>query len=227
MNSLRRFLDSISAMAVSFFVMGSAGILLGIMERTTIPIISYIGWGLQGVVLFIIIKDFLKLIEREECIIKNGVKHSKRDEEAVLKLGEFRTCVKANKVKIFLITFFHVLTLVNLVGLYAFMLVKKTGVLDMTAIVLMMLTVLLGLLPLRHLGDSVDFYANGFIYCGYVYLYQKVGDIFFAEDHCPRYLTGTLMLVNGDTLDGSYLKGAKRKYCETYFKRAIDPLEGK
>lgn len=223
MNSMKRFLNSVSSMAVFWFVMGNFFILFG---NITMPLIKYVGWGMQGVVLFIIIRNFLKLTKREKSLLKNGVKHSRRDEEAFQKLGELQTCVQANKVKILLITFFHVLILVYAVGLWALMVAKKSSVFDTSAIILMILALLLGLLPLRHLGESIEYYANGFIYCGDVYLYQKVGGISFKGAHSYHGLTRTLMSVNGDTLDGFYLKNPKRKYYETYFKRAIDPLQG-
>ncbi|MBQ2803637.1 MAG: hypothetical protein IJF07_07040 [Lachnospiraceae bacterium] len=227
MNLLRRFFDSVSAMAVVWFIMGSFCILFGKMVITSMPIVCYTGLGLQGVVLFIIIKNFLKLTRRQNNLLISGVKHSGKDEDAVRRLGELRTRVKANKVKVLLITIFQVLILVYAVGLWALMVAKKTGVIDTTAIILMVMAVLLGLLPLRHLGDSIEYYANGFIYCGDIYLYEKVGGIFFKSEHGPNTLTGILMSVNGEMLDGSYLKEPGRKYYETYFKRAIDPLQGK
>ncbi len=223
MNSMKRFLNSVSSMAVFWFVMGSFCILFG---NITMPLISYVGWGMQAVVLFVIVWNFLKLTKREKSILKNGVKHSRKEEEYFQKLGELRTCVKAKKVKILLVTFFHVLALVYAVGVWALFVAKKSGVFDTTAIILVILAFLLGILPLRHLGDSIEYYSNGFVYCGYVYLYQKVGGISFKGINSNRTLTGTRMLVNGDTLDGSYLKDVKRKYYETYFKRAIDPLQG-
>ncbi len=223
MNSMKRFLNSVSSMAVFWFVMGSFCILFG---NITMPPVSYVGWGMQAVVLFVIIWNFLKLTRREKSILKNGVKHSRKEEEYFQKLGELRTCVKAKKVKILLVTFFQVSVLVYAVGGWALLAAKKSGVFDTTAVILVILALLLGLLPLRHLGDSIEYYSNGFVYCGYVYLYQKVGGISFKGINSDRALTGCRMLVNGDTLDGSYLKDAKRKYYETYFKRAIDPLQG-
>lgn len=116
--------------------------------------------------------------------------------------------------------------LVYAVGILALMAAKMTGVFDKTAIILMILAFLLGLLPLRHLGDYIEYYDNGFIYCGGIYFYQEVGGIAFKGLRSPRALAGTLMSVNGDTLDGSYLKNPKRKYYETYFYYAIDTLQG-
>ncbi len=223
MNSIKRFLNSVSSMAVLGFIMGSFCILFG---NVTMPLISYVGWGMQAAVLFVIIRNFVKLTRREKSILKNGVKHSRKEEEYFQKLGELRTCVKAEKVKILLVTFFHVLVLVYAVGIWALIAAKKSGVFDTTAIILVIPALLLGLLPLRHMGDSIEYYSNGFVYCGYVYLYQKVGGISFKGINGARTLTGLRMFVNGDTLDGSYLKDAKRKYYETYFKRAIDPLQG-
>lgn len=106
MNSLRRFLDSISAIALVGFVIGSFCILFGNSMTTTIPVISFIGWGMQGLVVFIIIKRFQKLTKKENDSIENGVKYLNGDEDAVRRLGELRTCVEANKVKILLVTFF-------------------------------------------------------------------------------------------------------------------------
>lgn len=226
MNSLRRFLDSISAVALVEFVISSFCILFGNNMIATVPIISCIGWGMQGLVVFIIIKRFQKLTKRENDRIETGVKYLNGDEDAVRRLGELRTCVEANKVKILLVTFFHVLILVYAVGIWALMAAKMTGVFDKTAFILMILAFLLGLLPLRHLGDYIEYYDNGFIYCGGIYFYQKVGGIAFKGLHSPRALAGTLMSVNGDTLDGSYLKNPKRKYYETYFYYAIDTLQG-
>ncbi len=221
---MKRLLDSVSSMAVFWFVAGSFCILFG---NTTMPLISYVGWGMQAAVLFIIIRNFLKLTRREKSILENGVKHSIKDEEYFQKLGELRTCVKAKKVKILLVTFFHVLILAYAVGLWALFAAKISGVFDTTAIILLIPALLLGLLPLRHLGDYIEYYSNGFVYCGYAYLYQKVGGISFNEINSNRTLTRTRMLVNGDTLDCSFLKDVKRKYYETYFKRAVDPLQSK
>ncbi len=221
---MRRLLNSVSSMAVFLFVAGSFCILFG---NTTMPLISYVGWGIQAAVLFIIIWNFLKLTRREKSILENGVKHSIKDKEYFQKLGELRTCVKAKKVKILLVTFFHVLILVYAVGLWALLAAKISGVFDTTAIILLIPALLLGLLPLRHLGDYIEYYSNGFVYCGYVYLYQKVGGISFNGINSNRTLTRTRMLVDGDTLDVSYLKDVKRKYFETYFKLAVDPLQGK
>ncbi len=211
-------------MAVFGFVAGSFCILFG---NTTMPLISYVGWGMQAAVLFIIIRNFLKLTKKEKSILENGVKHSIKDKEYFQKLGELRTCVKAKKVKILLVTFFHVLVLVYAVGLWALLTAKISGVFDTTAIILLIPALLLGLLPLRHLGDYIEYYSNGFVYCGYAYLYQKVGGISFKGINSNRTLTRTRMLVDGDTLDVSYLKDVKRKYFETYFKRAVDPLQSK
>ncbi len=211
-------------MAVFGFVAGSFCILFG---NITMPPISYVGWGMQAAVLFIIIRNFLKLTKKEKSILENGVKHSIKDKEYFQKLGELRTCVKAKKVKILLVTFFHVLVLVYAVGLWALLAAKISGVFDTTAIILLIPALLLGLLPLRHLGDYIEYYSNGFVYCGYAYLYQKVGGISFNGINSNRTLTRTRMLVDGDTLDVSYLKDVKRKYFETYFKRAVDPLQSK
>ena len=225
MNSLRRLLDSVSSMTVVWFIIGSLFALLGNMA-VQMPMVRYVGFGLLGVVLFLIMKNFVTLTKKEKRLLQNGVKYSRKNQEALEKLGEFRTSVKSNKVKIFIMTFFHALFMVYAVGICALMVAKKTEVIGIDAILLLVMAMLFGILPLRHLRDNIEYYTNGFIYNGSIYFYQKVGGIFFKNVHSPKTLTGMLIIVNGDMLDASYLKNAKRKYYETYYKRAVDPSQG-
>lgn len=223
MNLIKRFLNSVSSMAVVFFVIGSFGVLFG---GTTMPLIAYVGWGILAVVLLMIIYNFFKLTKLEKNAIKNGVKHPVKDEAYFKQLGELRTSVKSNKVKVLIVAILHSMALIYTVGFMALFVAKKNGEFGAEAIVLLVMALFLGLLPLRHLGDYVEYYAYGFVYCGYVYLYQKVDGIRFTGVNGGSTLTGVWLRVNGEAMDGSYLKEAKKAYYGTYFKRAIDPMQG-
>ncbi len=222
MNTIKRFLNSVSSMAVVLFIIGSFGVLLGGM---TMPLITYVGWGMLAVVLVIIIYNFFKLTKLEKNAIKNDVKHTVKDEAYFKQLGELRTSVKSNKVKVMVVAILHSMALIYAVGFMALFVAKKNGEFGAEVIALLIIALFFGLLPLRHLGDYVEYYSHGFVYCGYVYLYQKVGGIRFTGINGGSTLTGVWLRVNGDTMDGSYLKEAKQTYFGTYYKRALDPSQ--
>lgn len=122
MNSIKRFLNSISSMTVVLFVIGSFGVLLGGM---TMPLITYVGRGMLVVVLLMIIYNFFKLTKQEKNAIKNGVKHPVKDEAYFKQLGELRTSVKSNKVKVLIVAILHSMALVYAVGFMVLFVARK------------------------------------------------------------------------------------------------------
>lgn len=225
MNIFKCFLNSFTSMVLMLFVMGSFGVFIGGM---TMPLITYVGWVMLVVAAVLVLYEFLKQAKREKSTIENGVKHSVRDEAFRKQLGECRSIVKANKGKVLIATFVQTLVLVSIVGVMAFFEAKKGDGYGMDSLILLVLALCLGLLPLGHLRDYVQYYAYGFVYCGCVYLYQKVGGIRFTAangSNGGNTLTGMWLRVNGDVMEGSYIRNVKRTYYETYFKRAKDPMQ--
>lgn len=222
MNVFKRFLESFTSMAVMFFVMGSFGVFVGSSEM---PVISYVGWAVITVAVIMVIREFLKLTKQEKNAIKNNVKHSVKNEAFRKLLGEKLSVSKSNKIKVVLVTIVHTLALVYAVGIMAFLDVKNGDTFGIQAIILLVVALFLGLLPIRHLWDYVEYYSHGFVYCGFSYLYQNVGGISFTGVNSNKELTAVWLRVNGDFMNGSYIKKVKYNYFGTYYYRAIDPLQ--
>lgn len=215
----KRIMNSISSWVIFLFLVGSFIVL---QAEYVLPII---GLGILTIALIIMIYNFIKLSRKEKALIKQSIRHPVKDKTFYNKLGKIYTETGASRVKIVMVSLLHTLILVYAVGMIALLTARRNGKeLGADAIVLLILAVVLGLRPLRHWNEYIQYYEKGFCFSGYIYLYQEVGEPEFTNVEGFNMIGGLLMRVKGDCIDLSYLKNAKKKYVKAYMNCAKDTL---
>lgn len=214
----KRILDSISPMVDVLFLVGSLLVLSRDMMRTLL----FVGIGVFVITLFLIILNFKKLSKREEELVNKSIRHFIWEDAFYHQLGELCTVVSSNKAKIILITFVNTLALVYAVGVMALFEAMRGNGFGLDAMILLIIALFLGIHPLRYWNEHLDYYEQGFCFCGFIYLYSQVGKPVFTSVESSRAIGGLHMSVKGDSMNVSYLKDVRKKYVKAYMNCAVD-----
>ncbi len=130
------------------------------------------------------------------------------------KLGKKLAQAESNKKKI------YIETVIRVVVLVAFLFAVSGGgknFVNMTMVILSILFVLvIGLYPLIHLPQKMEFYENGIIHNGRVYLWSDMRSVEWRDYTTGGIFQHTVMATESKVFDITYLDCAKKQYNKAY-----------
>ena len=130
------------------------------------------------------------------------------------RLGKKLTEAESNKKKI------YTETVIRVVALSAFLFAVSGGGRNFSNITMVILSILivlvLGLYPLIHLPEKMEFYENGIVHNGIVYLWSDMRSVEWREDTTGGIFHHTSMATESNVFDITYLDRAKKQYNKAY-----------
>lgn len=130
------------------------------------------------------------------------------------KLGKKLTEAGADKKKI------YIETVVRVAVLVAFLFAVSGGGRNFTNITMVVLSILIvfvmGLYPLIHLPEKMEFYENGIVHNGIVYLWSDMRSVEWRDYTTGGFFHHMSMATECKVFDITYLDCAKKQYNKAY-----------
>ena len=116
----------------------------------------------------------------------------------------------------------YVTTVIRVVVLAAFLFAVSGGgknFVNMGMLIVSVLIVLgIGLYPLSHLPEKIEFYDNGITYCGKAYLWSDLRSVEWRDHTAGGIFCHTVMATESKVFDVTYLEQVKKQYNKAYLK---------